>query len=305
MSGPLIVSVRNTEFEQKVAAIIAAKRSKHTQLAYQTDFDRWAHFCYSHGVDPASAPVNAVTAFRGVLLASMAQASARRSMAALSSIYSTLLKLGAVPANLFHPALVAWPVVSIAAKTARVEDAVADAMIARAQNAQPAAKAARDTAILRLLYDTGLRRSSVVSIRRQTIRQAGPKLEVRAVIKGGKEEPIELPAITTRAVLDWLALAPPSAFLFPGVKDRALHPNAVNKIVAEYARAVGAPEVHPHCFRAAFITEGFDLRLPENEISAAVHHTDRRTTMGYDRGARGARVAHEVAKARADRKASR
>lgn len=56
--------------------------------------------------------------------------------------------------------------------------------------------------------------------------------------------------------------------------------------------------MHPHQFRATFITEALDAGVPLHEVQAAVHHADPRTTQRYDRGARGAGVTAALEKFR-------
>lgn len=88
-----------------------------------------------------------------------------------------------------------------------------------------------------------------------------------------------------------------AGFVFPGRGDRHIHVATINKVVRCYGEAVGAPDVHPHCFRAAFVTAAFDVAEP-HEVQGAAHHADLRTTLGYDRGRRGERVAEAVAEKR-------
>jgi integrase len=278
------------QFEQAARALIAAKRSENTRAAYVRDLDRWLDFCQAIGVSPAAPPLNASTAFRDHLQASLSNESARRVLAAMSSIYRTLLATRAVRVNPFHPAVLSWPPANALPKTRLVEDVHAQAMIAHAETDADAHRGARDAAILRLLYDTGLRRASVARILRATYRSG----VLRAIVKGAKEVEIKLPASSVIAVDRWLAISPPAPYLFPG-PGGAINVATINKIVKQRAAAVGAGHVHPHCFRAAFVTAGYDAGLPEHEIQASVHHSDPKTTRRYDRHARGGAVPSAIA----------
>jgi len=208
----------------------------------------------------------------------------------MSAIYRALLAARAVRVNPFHPAVLSWPPANALPKTQLVSDANAQAMIADAHSDPDAARGARDTAILQLLWDTGLRRASVARVLRATYRNGA----LRAIVKGAKEVEIALPAASITAVDRWLVAAPPGPYLFPGPKG-PINVATINKIVKQRASAVGAGHVHPHCFRAAFVTAGYDAGLPEHEIQASVHHSDPKTTRRYDRHTRGGAVPSAVA----------
>lgn len=283
-------SVGDFQFEQAARSLIAAKRSENTRAAYLRDLDRWLDFCQVIDVNPAAPPLDATTAFRDHLQASLSNESARRVIAAMSSIYRALLAARAVRVNPFHPAVLSWPPPNALPKTQLVSDANAHAMIAHAHVDADAARGARDVAILQLLWDTGLRRASVARVLRATYRNGA----LRAIVKGAKEVEIVLPSSSVAAIDRWLVVAPPGPFLFPGPQG-SINVATINKIVKQRAKAVGAGHVHPHCFRAAFVTAGYDAGLPEHEIQASVHHSDPKTTRRYDRHARGGAVPAAVA----------
>jgi integrase/recombinase XerD len=286
-----------TPFENAAEAVIKAKRSEHTRDAYRGDLRRWIAFCASHRVDPAQPTIMVTTAFRDALRASMSEDGARRKIAAMSSIYSTLLKGGAASANPFHPAVLAWPPASKIPKTQLVSDDVALAMIAHAE-ADPSPRGLRDAAILRLLYDTGLRRESIATLQREYYQP--PTL--RAIVKGGSPVELELPPSSIAALDQWLNYSTrPTGYMFYGARSSPIHVTAINRLVSARGEAVGAKGVHPHRFRTSFITSGYDARLPEYEIQAGAHHKDLKTTRRYDRGTRGVSTAVNIAKFRKGR----
>lgn len=300
-----LITQRFDAFERAALAVIDAKRSEHTRDAYRRDLDRWLRFCGTHDVDPCRVPLAAATMFRAELIALVSNASAQRVLASMSGVYRVLLTGGGVTTNPFHPSVLAWPKLSGVNHTALVSDETAQAMIAACEaemtgsGAEKAWRGARDAAILRLLYDTGLRRESVASIRRENIRGAA----LYVVVKGGAEVETQLPEVTQRAIARWLAVAWSSPFLFPGeVHASHIHVKSINYIVKRRGATVGAPDVHPHCFRAAWATSAYNAGLPEYEIQAGMHHKDPATTRRYDRGARGLTAADKVAEFRNQRK---
>ncbi len=286
-----LIRISVDEFESAALSLIAAKRSENTRKAYQADLHRWVEFCRQFGCKPVAAPLDASTAFRNGL----PPKSARRVLASLSGIYRVLLAARVVASNPFHPSILEWPAESAVNKTRLVPADVAEAMISNAVADPHKAKGARDAAILRLLYDTGLRRVSVSSLKRADYFEG----TLRAIVKGDKETEGLLPEETIEALDRWLAIAPPSEFIFPGADSaRSMNPLTINKLVNERAEAVGAKGVHPHCFRAAYITACYDAGMPEYEIQASVHHGDPKTTRRYDRGSRGKAVATQLSEFR-------
>ena len=287
---PTALSVNSDDpFARAAFAVIDAKRSEHTRSAYRTDLRRWIGFCAELGIDPRSPSLADATAFRDQLRTLIAEDSARRTIAAMSSVYKTLLAGRAVRANPFHPSALAWPVANTIAKTQLVSDEDANAMIANAEkDRRPVG--ARDAAILTLLFDTGLRRASVAQVLRKNYR----KPMLRTIVKGGEEVEVLLPDSSIAALDRWLQVAPESLYLFPGERG-PINCATVNRLVNQRAKAVGAINVHPHSFRAAFATAGYDAGLPEFEIQRGMHHKDPSTTRRYDRGARGGMTATKIA----------
>jgi len=291
------LSVRHTAFEAAARAVIAGRRSPCTRAAYSSDLELWLTFAYARGIAPEAPAPEDVQEFKGVLLASLAPMSARRVLAGLSATFRRLAARGAAPGNPFHPDLAEWPAVDPEGKTEPVAPGAAEAMIAAARAA--GAAAARDLAVLLILHETGLRRSSVASLRRDALFKRGDLLCARTTVKGGKSGVATFPEETTAALRAWLEVAPASPYAFPAPRDhtRPLHPNRVNDVVSRWARAAGV-ETHPHAFRVSFITEGYDQKLPERELQAAADHADPRTTQRYDRKRRGGDVATAIAAAR-------
>jgi integrase len=295
MSDQALIRISVDEFESAALSLIAAKRSDNTRKAYQADLHHWVEFCKRFGCKPISPPLSAAAAFRDGL----SRGSARRALASLSGIYRVLLAGRVVTSNPFHPSVLAWPPESTVNKTRLVAADDAEAMIANAVADLDKTRGARDAAILRLLYDTGLRRASIAALKRADYFDG----ILRAIVKGDNEVESKLPESTIEAIDRWLGLAPPSEFMFPGADGiRPLNPLTINKLVNERAKAVGAKNVHPHCFRAAFITACYDAGLPEYEIQASVHHSDSKTTRRYDRGSRGKAVAGQLAEFRKGKK---
>jgi len=286
------------DFRSAAKAYIASRASPQTRAAYTRDLVAWLRLCEEIACDPSSPSLTATTTFRDALRAQHAPLTVRRTLASLAAIYAAILPV--IP-NPFAEKALPRPPAANYSKTEAVEDGDARKVIAAAGSRGEVP--ARDAALLWVLWSTGMRRVSAVSIRRDgVLRRAGKGLILRHVLKGGEEVESELPLEAAEAVGSWLEAAPPSRWLFCTVDgSRALSPQAVTKIVAVAAKVAGV-DVHPHMFRAALITRALDAGISLVRVQAAVHHKDPRSTLRYDRGSRGAGVALEVARFRASEK---
>lgn len=300
-------------FSVAARAFIASRASPDTRSAYERDLSAWLVHCDLEAVSPAKPTLACSTSFRDNLLARQVRrkrsekmkaiepTSVRRTLAALSAIYKSALA-GESPAaswNPFTTQALPWPQAPAFGVTRAVSDDVAKKMLEIAKETSP-----RDAAVLAVLYSTGLRRkpvSRLLRTREKLFRVRGT-LVARVTVKGGQEVEVEIPSPFDATLATWLD-ASESEWVFPAARGRgSIHPSTVNRIVEEYATAVGAVGVHPHAFRAAFVTGLYDAGLAERDIQAAVHHRDPRSTQRYDRGKRGAGATKALAKFREEKK---
>lgn len=165
-------------------------------------------------------------------------------------------------------------------------------------------KATRDRAILRLLYDRGLRRGEVVALDAGDVDE--PQSRVAVLGKGRTEkEWLTLAPPTMAAVLAWLEVRgqAPGPLFHP--LDRAhrgprrLTGAGVYEIVRELGAAAGLV-VRPHGLRHAAITEALDrTRGDLRAVQRFSRHRDLRLLLTYDdnRQDLGGEVARLVAEA--------
>ena len=289
------------QFEVAAREFIASRGSPRTRVAYLGDLKRWCDYCTSTGIDPTTPTLGAATAFRDQLIASCASLTVRRILAALSAVYRRLVaqehKL--VTWNPFDSAALDRPSAAVYQKTEIVTEVDAVAIM-KAAESDTSVLGRRDTAILHLLRAAGLRRMSIATLRRHAVVASENGWVVRIILKGGAEAQSDVTPECARAIHAWLDVAPQSEWMFPSVRYKNAQPinvAVVNRVVTERSKAAGVPHVHPHQFRAAFITTALDS-LPLHDVQAAVHHRDPRTTQRYDRGIRGKGVVTAVANAR-------
>lgn len=144
---------------------------------------------------------------------------------------------------------------------------------------------ARDTAVLALLYGSGLRISEALSLERKDAPIKGRDM-LRVTGKGGKTRVVPVLAIVREAVELYLALCPLKLGsddpLFVGVRGKQLSPRIIQLRIARARAALGLPDTAtPHALRHSFATHllgaGADLRA----IQELLGHASLSTTQGY------------------------
>lgn len=143
--------------------------------------------------------------------------------------------------------------------------------------------AARDAAVLTLLYGCGLRISEALGLTNADV----PLPEVLRIIgKGGKERLVPVIAPARDAVERYCKLMPFSAEtdkpLFRGVRGGALSARAIQKVMEQTRMQLGLPATAtPHAMRHSFATHllgaGGDLRA----IQELLGHATLSTTQAY------------------------
>lgn len=150
---------------------------------------------------------------------------------------------------------------------------------------QPQWVAARDSAVLCLLYGAGLRISEALSIKRRDAPIAG-RDSLTITGKGQKTRCVPIIAPVSQAIEAYLALCPyplrPGGPLFLGVKGGPLSPRIIQLAVARLRGALGLPiSATPHALRHSFATHllerGGDLRA----IQELLGHATLSTTQLY------------------------
>jgi len=143
--------------------------------------------------------------------------------------------------------------------------------------------AARDVALLTLLYGCGLRISEALSLDAGD-RPKGDHLIITG--KGGKQRMVPVLPVVREAIQEYLDLCPhPTAAdapLFRGVRGGRLNASVVQKGVRRLRAALGLPETAtPHALRHSFATHllsaGGDLRT----IQELLGHASLSTTQRY------------------------
>ena len=143
--------------------------------------------------------------------------------------------------------------------------------------------AARDAALLGILYGCGLRIAEALSLQG---RDAPLKETLRIRGKGERDRLVPVLPVVRDAVEEYRGLCPhallPDEALFRGTRGGSLGPRSVQKTVAILRRALGLPSsATPHALRHSFATHlleaGGDLRT----IQELLGHASLSTTQRY------------------------
>jgi integrase/recombinase XerD len=151
----------------------------------------------------------------------------------------------------------------------------------RRRRVDPDPAALRLTALVELLYGSGMRATELVSLPRYAVHPDKPFLILRG--KGAKERLVPISDRARAAVAEWAALVPrDSLWLFPSGKSH-LSRVRLHQLLKALAAAAGVPpeRVSPHVLRHAFATHllegGADLRA----LQMLLGHADIATTQIY------------------------
>jgi integrase/recombinase XerC len=173
------------------------------------------------------------------------------------------------------------PTLDRAAASQMLDDAIATAR----ETGGPVA--ARDVAVLEVLYSTGIRVSELCGLDLNDLDRE--RRVVRVFGKGSKERTVPIGAPALRAVEFWLTKARPQlitgesrAALFIGERGKRIDPRVVRRIVHRSLQMTeGAPDLGPHGLRHAMATHllegGADLR----SVQEMLGHASLATTQIY------------------------
>ena len=146
---------------------------------------------------------------------------------------------------------------------------------------EPEWRARRDTALLELLYGSGLRVGELCSLNTDSLDLAGQALTVWG--KGGKQRRLPLNDASVDALREWLAIRLDAVArdhgnaLFANERGRRLTPRDMRRILDRRSKT----PTHPHAIRHTFATHlldgGADLRV----VQELLGHADVSTTQRY------------------------
>lgn len=230
----------------------------------------------------------------------LARTSSARALSAVRSLFRFLDKTG----RLHNPGVVAirGPKLPHSVPKALNERDTFDLLADAPGQAREPWIAARDAAVLTLIYGCGLRIAEALGLNREEAPSADT-MRVRG--KGGKERLVPVLPAVIQAIDAYLATCPyplaPDGPLFVGAKGGRLSPRIVQKLMQELRGLLGLPATAtPHALRHSFATHllagGGDLRT----IQELLGHASLSTTQRYtDVDTEGLLEVYEAAHPRA------
>ncbi|SOD92217.1 tyrosine recombinase XerC [Caenispirillum bisanense] len=262
--------------------------SPHTLSNYQRDLAFFLRFLTGFlGQEPTLADLAQLSAsdFRSYLAHRTAEGIARtslgRAMSTLRGFYRLCAKLGLME----NPAidLVRNPKPPRSLPKPLAEDEALEVLPTAGELHDEPWIAARDVAILTLLYGCGLRLGEALGL---TVADR-PTADAMVVLgKGRKERVVPVLPLVREAIAQYLALCPwpplPERALFVGVRGGPLNPRMVQRTMEKARHLLGLPETAtPHALRHSFATHllgrGGDLRT----IQELLGHANLSTTQRY------------------------
>ena len=273
--------------------------SEHTARAYRADLEHLA----AHVEDPRQVTLPRLRAWLADMVhRGMAPSTIQRRVACVRGFFAWAEREGVVesnPAERLQAPKRSRKLPNVLSQAAI--DEVMRAAITRLAESDEAV-AARDLAIIELLYSSGLRVAELVGIGLDDIDL--DERTVRVMGKGGKERAVPLGIPAAQALRGWLARRPEIATaqspdrLFLGVRGGALDPRVARRVVHDATAAAGpGAEIAPHGLRHAMATHlldgGADLRSVQEMLGhASVATTQIYTHVSQERLREAFRQAH-------------
>lgn len=258
--------------------------SPHTLEAYSRDLNRFYRFIDDLGMPSLGEAKSAdaiafVTALRHE---GLSPKSVNRTLAAMKGFYKYLMrekKIKYSPVMNIRP-LKGWLYLPGALSLAEMN-------LLLAQPGLNGTSAIRDSAIMELLYATGLRVTEIIELNIGSVNwQVGYLV---AMGKGGKERIVPVGKTAFDLLGRYLEEARPrllsaglTNILFLNRFGRGLTRQGLWKIIKKYARMAGLEEkVHPHTFRHSFASHLLDGGADLRAVQVMLGHADISTTQIY------------------------
>lgn len=273
-----------------------ASKSKRTRRAYAGDLARFAVWAGAHDADTAvralvaSGPQLArrqALAYRGRLeQRGLSPATINRALSALRSVVDLAQDLGVIEWTLNVKGLKSESYKDTRGPTREQMGLILQA----AASHQDAVKAARDDALLRLLYALALRREEAVTLDVRHLDIEGARVAVLGKRKHERQW-LTVPKRTLTALQRWLEVHPdpsPDRPLFVCC-DHAMGPRyrltgqGVFRVLAKACEAAGIRRFSPHGLRHAAITHALDLTNGDvRRVQRFSRHKKLETLQVYD-----------------------
>lgn len=229
-----------------------------------------------------------VQAVRAKMLEGSAPATVNKALAALRGVVREASELGLIRADEAQRALAVAGVRGDRPPAGRAL-AAGEVRALFSLCRRPTAAAARDAAILALLFGAGLRRAELVGLEFEDLRADEGVVVVRG--KGDRRRRVSLPSGAVLALRAWLAHrgSQPGPLLWPVrsngqlLAHRALTEQAIYHLLRRLGPRAGLARFSPHDLRRTYIGELLEAGADLAVVQRLAGHRSPLTTSRYDR----------------------
>ena len=227
----------------------------------------------------------------------------RRRLSALSSLFKHLVRHGFAAKNpvteIERPAINRDEGTTLAfskVQAGKLLAAPAPEKKTKHDKTAPHIEGLRDRAILSVGLQVGLRRAEIAALKVGDLHQNRGYDSLRVTRKGGRRDALAIHPQTAARLRDYLGAAghggdidgPLFRPLHHNGKEsqarRAMHPDAIDRVVRKYAAALGLTRGYSaHSMRTTFITTALENGAQLEDVQKAAGHRDPSTTKLYDR----------------------
>ncbi len=286
---------------EAVQAWVLKTPSAHTRRGYANDVSQFLSFC---GISPnqlgrlaAILPAD-VSAWRDELQRQgLSNATIRRKLTTLRSLFSYLQVYGYSGANPAHGKFVAAPAASRDGKTVGLSPHDCRRLLEAPLETTPAG--VRDRAILAVLAYSACRVGELVRLRVADFRISGEHRVLNIRGKGGKERVVPLHVEAVERLAAWITVAAicedragplfraaksPRGHGRDGFRARPLTTRSIQQLIRRYARRLRLDSaVTVHSLRVTALTTARDRGSDIIDLQDFAGHADPRTTLTYIR----------------------
>lgn len=268
--------------------VIERDRSENTRLAYRRDLEQFVGYLQrSLKRSPALGDVAHIDikTIRGFMASRRKQGASSRSLARTLSALRTFYRWLETERGITNRAITRVLRPKVPHSVPKPLTVTKAAAVAGAVTHDEPWIAARDTAVILLLYGSGLRISEALSIQLKDVPTAQRDV-MRIVGKGGKERAVPVLPVTVEAIQAYLDACPhpleADTPIFRGARGGPLSPRIIQLVMARLRERLGLPDsATPHALRHSFATHllsaGADLR----QIQDLLGHASLATTQLY------------------------
>ncbi len=277
---------------EKYRLYLAAERnySPHTVSAYDNDLTQFREFLEQRAeterLDLRGVDQDTIRSFLGELLEKgYSRRSVARKLACLKSFFTYLQRTGVLPGN--PTSLLATPRLEKRLPQVLDEQAVARLM---EQPDRSTPEGRRDSALLELLYSTGMRLGELLALRESDFDFR--KRTVRVIGKGSKERILPVGGPALKALQEYMrsrghlaaggATGRDSGLLFITRRGRPMSPKGVNVLMNRYiARVSEIEKKSPHVLRHSCATHLLNRGADLQAVRELLGHESLSTTQIY------------------------